>query len=281
MELFTFAILALLVLSAYTYSSIRIINQGNRALVERLGRYHRTLGPGLNFIVPLIDKIVYQDTDREQVLDVKPQQAITKDNVSLKADAVIYWRIFDLEQSFYAIDDIREAINTLVLTILRSEIANQNFEETLSSRQEINQKLLKQLDEATENWGVKVMRVEVKTIEPTAEVLESMQKQRAAEIQKRASITEAEATVESIRRISEIVKGNETGQDVLRYLTAQKFIEANKELSASENAKILFMDPKAMNEAMEALFWPRGPRSDRPFPPPSPPSPNGGSPPSP
>lgn len=280
MELLTFAILALLLLSAYTYTSIKIINQGNRALVERLGRYHRTLGPGLNFIVPLIDKIVYQDTDREQVLDVKPQRAITKDNVSLTADAVVYWRIFDLEQSFYAIDDIRDAINTLVLTILRSEIANLEFEETLSSRQEINRQLLRQLDEATENWGVKVMRVEVKTIEPAPDVLESMQKQQAAEIQKRASITEAEATVASIRQISRAIQADPQAQEVLRYLIAQKYIESNQKLGESENAKILFMDPKAMNEAMEALFWQRGMRSDETSPPPAPPPPNG-SPPSP
>ncbi len=280
MELLTFAILALLLLSAYTYTSIKIINQGNRALVERLGRYHRTLGPGLNFIVPLIDKIVYQDTDREQVLDVKPQRAITKDNVSLTADAVVYWRIFDLEQSFYAIDDIRDAINTLVLTILRSEIANLEFEETLSSRQEINQQLLRQLDEATENWGVKVMRVEVKTIEPAPDVLESMQKQQAAEIQKRASITEAEATVASIRQISRAIQADPQAQEVLRYLIAQKYIESNQKLGESENAKILFMDPKAMNEAMEALFWQRGMRSAETSPPPASQPPNG-SPPSP
>lgn len=280
MELLTFAILALLLLFAYTYTSIKIINQGNRALVERLGRYHRTLGPGLNFIVPLIEKIVYQDTDREQVLDVKPQRAITKDNVSLTADAVVYWRIFDLEQSFYAIDDIRDAINTLVLTILRSEIANLEFEETLSSRQEINRQLLRQLDEATESWGVKVMRVEVKTIEPAPDVLESMQKQQAAEIQKRASITEAEATVASIRQISRAIQADPQAQEVLRYLIAQKYIESNQKLGESENAKILFMDPKAMNEAMAALFWQRGMRSDETRPPPSPPPPNG-SPPSP
>ncbi|UZQ55818.1 paraslipin [Trichothermofontia sichuanensis B231] len=278
MELLTFAILALLLLSAYTYTSIKIINQGNRALVERLGRYHRTLGPGLNFIVPLLDKIVYQDTDREQVLDVKPQRAITKDNVSLTADAVVYWRIFDLEQSFYAIDDIRDAINTLVLTILRSEIANLEFEETLSSRQEINRQLLQQLDEATENWGVKVMRVEVKTIEPAPDVLESMQKQQAAEIQKRASITATEATVESIQRISKAIRADPQAQEVLRYLIADKYIESSHKLGDSPNAKILFMDPKAMNEAMAALFWPRGIRSDETSPPSSPPPPNGSPP---
>jgi len=277
MELLTFAILALLLLSAYTYSSVKIINQGTRALVERLGRYHRTLEPGLNFIVPLIDRIVYQDTDREQVLDVKPQRAITKDNVSLTADAVVYWRIFDLEQSFYAIDDIREAINTLVLTILRSEIANQNFEETLSSRQEINRQLLQQLDDATENWGVKVLRVEVKTIEPAQDVLESMQKQQAAEIQKRASITAAQGTVESIQQISKAIQADPRAIDALRYLIAEKYIESNQKLGESENAKILFMDPKAMNEAMEALFWQRGPRTDE-IPPPAPPSPNGSPP---
>ncbi|WP_448571651.1 SPFH domain-containing protein [Trichothermofontia sp.] len=270
MQLLTLAILAILLISAYTYSSIRIINQGSRALVERLGRYHRTLGPGLNFIVPLIDRIAYQDTDREQVLDVKPQRAITKDNVSLTADAVVYWRIFDLRQSYYEIDDVKEAINTLVLTILRSEIANLEFEETLSSRQAINRELLRQLDEATGDWGVKVMRVEVKTIEPAQDVLESMQKQQAAEIQKRASITAAQGTVESIQQISKAIQADPKALDALRYLIAEKYIESNQKLGESENAKILFMDPKAMNEAMEALFGQRGPRSDGTTPPSNP-----------
>lgn len=276
MQLLTLAILAILLISAYTYSSVRIINQGNRALVERLGRYHRTLGPGLNFIVPLVDRIVHQNTDREQVLDIKPQRAITKDNVSLTADAVVYWRIFDLRQSYYEIDDIKEAINALVLTILRSEIGNLQFEKTFSSRQDINKALLEQLDETTKNWGVKVLRVEVKTIEPAQDVLESMQKQQAAEIQKRASITEAQATVESIQRISRAIQSDPHAQDVLRYLIAQRYIDSNQKLGESENAKILFMDPKAMNEAMEALFWQRGPRSDEISPPPN--SPNGSPP---
>lgn len=277
MQLLTLVILAILLISAYTYSSVRIINEGNRALVERLGRYRRTLSPGLNFIVPLVDRIVHQNTDREQVLDIKPQRAITKNNVSLTADAVVYWRIFDLRQSYYEIDDIKEAINNLVLTILRSEIANLEFEETLSSRQKINRELLRQLDEATGDWGVKVLRVEVKTIEPAQDVLESMQKQQAAEIQKRASITAAEGTVRSIQQISQAIQADPKALDALRYLIAEKYIESNQKLGESENAKILFMDPKAMNEAMEALFWQRGPRSDEISPPPNPPN---GSPPS-
>ena len=127
--------------------------------LKRLGRYHRKLGPGLNFVVPFVDTIVVEETTREQVLDIEPQMAITKDNVSLEADAVIFWRILDLERTFYEIDDIEIALRNLVLTTLRSTIAQLNLEDTIASRGEMNRALLQQLDEGTAIWGVKITRV--------------------------------------------------------------------------------------------------------------------------
>jgi len=104
-----FAILALIVIG-YTVGSVRIVNQGNQALVERLGRYHRKLRPGLNFIVPFLDTIVWEESIRERLLDVPPQSAITRDNVALNVDAVVYWKILDLERTYYEIENIKDAI---------------------------------------------------------------------------------------------------------------------------------------------------------------------------
>lgn len=252
------SILAALALAiiGYTIGSVKIINQGNEALVERLGRYHRKLSPGLNFIVPFADSIVLEDTLREQVLDVEPQEAITKDNVCLKVDAVVYWRILQLERAFYAVEDVERAIKNLVLTTLRSALGQMNVEETYSSRAEINQKLLAQLDDATATWGVKVTRVEVQNISPPASLLDSMAQQRAAEIRKRASISEAEGTVESMRLIAQALQSQDNTSEVLKYLVAQRYVEANQKLSESPNSKIIFMDPKALSESVAELMTP-------------------------
>src|SRR3712207_7619230 len=112
-----------LVLIGYALGSAKLINQGNEALVERLGQYHRKLRPGLNFIVPLLDQIVMEDTTREQFLDIKPQNIITKDNIYLEVDAVVFWRIKNIEKSFYEIDDLQGSLTQLATTTLREVIA--------------------------------------------------------------------------------------------------------------------------------------------------------------
>jgi regulator of protease activity HflC (stomatin/prohibitin superfamily) len=252
--MYALAALALVIIG-YTVASVRIINQGNQALVERLGRYHRKLSPGLNFIVPFLDTIVLEDTTREQVLDIQPQAAITKDNVSLQVDAVVFWRILDLERMYYEIDDIETAIRNLVLTTLRSEMGQMGFEDTFASRARINQALLNHLDEVTAPWGVKVTRVEVQRIEPSKTVLESMERQQAAEIKKRAAIAEAEGTVESMRILTQAFEHHgKSSADVLRYLIAQRYVEANQRIGESDNTKILFMDPGALDEALTDLM---------------------------
>ena len=181
------------------FASIKIINEGNEALVERLGQYQKKLRPGLNFIIPLLDTIVIEESTREKVLNIEPQNAITQDNVSLKVDAVVYWRVMELEKTFYEVEDIEDAIKNLVLTNVRSQMGEFELEETYSSRKPINEKLLKELDEATGNWGVKITRVEVKNIEPVPAVMEALEQERAAESKKRAVLSEAQGTVESIR----------------------------------------------------------------------------------
>ncbi|MGF1568270.1 MAG: SPFH domain-containing protein [Nodosilinea sp.] len=257
-------ILALLIIG-YSVGSVRIINQGNEALVERLGRYHRKLKPGLNFIVPVLDYIVLRDSVREQILDVAKQGAITRDNVSLEVDAVVYWRILELELTYYAIEDVEKAIEELVITTLRSEIGKMEFERTFSSRDELNRALLSQLDEATEPWGVKVTRVEVQEIIPPDEVRRSMQQQQAADLKARAMVLEAEgeqkaaikraeATVQSIQMLSNALSQRADSPEILKFLIAQSYVEANQKLGESNNSKVVFMDPKFLNEGLIDLM---------------------------
>ncbi len=264
------------IIIGYLISSVRIINQGEEALVERLGRYHRKLKPGLNFIVPTLDYIRLKDSVRERILDVAKQGAITKDNVSLEVDAVVYWRILELELTYYAIEDVEKAIQELVITTLRSEIGKMEFENTFSSRDELNRALLSQLDEATEPWGVKVTRVEVQEIVPPEEVRRSMQKQQAAELERRATVLKAqgdqeaaikraEATVRSIQMLSDALQQRENGPNILQFLIAQDYVEANQKLGASENSKVVFMDPKNLTEGLARLIEPdipNKPKSD-------------------
>jgi regulator of protease activity HflC (stomatin/prohibitin superfamily) len=244
---------------------VRIIDQGNEALVQRLGRFHRKLKPGLNFIVPGLDHITLIESVREQILDVKPQQAISRDNVTLEVDAVVYWRILELELTYYAIEDIEKAIQELVITTLRSEIGRMEFEKTFSSRDELNKALLSQLDEATEPWGVKVTRVEVQEIKPPDEVKISMQQQQAADLKARAMVLEAkgeqeaaikraEATVRSIEMLSNALKTYTGSPEILQFLIAQRYVEANQKLGESENSKVVFMDPKFLSEGLIDLM---------------------------
>ncbi|MGJ3254420.1 MAG: SPFH domain-containing protein [Elainellaceae cyanobacterium] len=260
------AILAFLIIG-YTVGSVRIINQGDEALIERLGRYHRKLEPGLNFIVPLLDRIVCVETTRERMLDFEPQEAITKDNVSLNVDAVVYWRILELQHTYYTIDDIEEALQALVITSLRSEIGRMKLEDTYSSRREINRILLQQLDEATATWGVKVTRVEVQNIILPRTLVASLERERAAESEKKAAIAEAEGkkqaaieeasgTVEAIQQIKHALGDKADTRTILQYLLTKRYVEANYELGQSDNSKIVFMDPKAMTQAMAELIGP-------------------------
>lgn len=247
------AALALLIIG-YTVGSVKIINQGNEALVERLGRYNRKLKPGLNLVIPLLDNVVLEESLRERVLDTEPQEAITNDSLSVEVDAVIYWRILELERTFYAVEDIETALKNLVLTALRSQIGRMNLQETYSSRDEINHVLLQQLDDATATWGVKVTRVEVQNITPSKTMLESLEQRRSAENKRLADLSEAQGTVESIELIAKALREQPNSQAVLQYLLAQKHVEANYRLGQSPNSKIIFMDPRDLTEGLSNLI---------------------------
>ena len=178
--------------------SVRIVNQGDEALVETLGRYTgKKLEPGLNVMIPFFDKVVYKQTIREKVLDVPAQQCITRDNVSITVDAVVYWRIVDLEKAYYKVENLQAAMVNLVLTQIRAEMGQLELDETFTARSEINESLLRELDIATDPWGVKVTRVELRDIVPSKAVQDSMELQMAAERKKRAAVLTSEGERES------------------------------------------------------------------------------------
>lgn len=173
--------------------SVKIVNQGDQALVETLGKYNgKKLEPGLNFLTPFLDKVSYKDTIREKVLDIPPQPCITRDNVSITADAVVYWRIMDLEKAYYKVQNLQAAMVNIVLTQIRSEIGQLQLDETFTARAHINEILLRDLDIATDPWGVKVTRVELRDIIPAKAVQEAMELQMSAERKKRAAILASE-----------------------------------------------------------------------------------------
>lgn len=244
----------ILVVIGYSIGSTKIITQGNQALVERLGKFHKKLEPGLNYIIPFIDRVAVEDTIREQVLDIPAQQAITKDNISVEVDAVVFWKVQDLMKAYYNVEDVERAIEELVTTTLRSTIGELVLDQTYSSRNDINRNLLVHLNEAATDWGVKVIRVEVQELKPPADVLESLAKARAAETQKQAEIFKAQGTVESIEMLSKALLEQPNSKAVLQYLLAQRYVDANQKLGESPNSKVVFMDPKALSEAITDLI---------------------------
>ncbi|TVQ22044.1 MAG: SPFH/Band 7/PHB domain protein [Leptolyngbya sp. DLM2.Bin15] len=204
MNLLTFLIVIAFGGSITLANSVKIINQGNEALVERLGKYNnKKLKPGMNFMVPFMERVVYQETIREKVLDIPAQQCITRDNVAISVDAVVYWRIMDLERAYYKVENLQAAMVNLVLTQIRSEMGRLELDETFTARSEVNESLLRELDTSTDPWGVKVTRVELRDIMPSKAVQESMEMQMTAERRKRAAILtsegEREAAVNSAR----------------------------------------------------------------------------------
>jgi len=177
-------------------SSVKIVNQSEKGIILRLGKYQRTVGPGVNFIFPFIEELIKIDV-RERVINVEPQKVITKDNVTVTVDAVIYYKVVDPVKAEFEVEDFDTAATTLAQTNLRNLIGDKTLDETLVARDVINTNLRDVLDEATHNWGVKVTRVEVQKIDPPQEISEAMSLQMKAEREKRAMILQAEGVKQS------------------------------------------------------------------------------------
>ncbi|MEL7512903.1 MAG: SPFH domain-containing protein, partial [Cyanobacteria bacterium J06554_3] len=198
MNPFVFLMMMIIGGGAVASKSVRIVNQSDEALVETLGRYSgKKLTPGMNFTVPFVQRVVFKETVREKVLDVPPQQCITRDNVSISVDAVVYWRIVDMEKAYYKVENLKSAMVNLVLTQIRSEMGKLELDETFTARAEINELLLRELDISTDPWGVKVTRVELRDIAPSKAVQDAMELQMTAERQKRADVLTSEGERDS------------------------------------------------------------------------------------
>lgn len=227
-------------------SSAKVIQQGNEALVERLGVYDRKLEPGLKFVVPVLERVAYQGTIRERVLDIPPQPSITRDNVSITVDAVVYWRIIDMAKAYYKVQDLQSAMVNLVLTQIRAEMGKLELDETFTARSQINDLLLQELDEATDPWGVKVTRVELRDIIPSQAVQESMELQMSAERRKRAAILNSEGEREAAVNSA---KGKAEAQ-VLDAEARQKSVILQAE--AEQKAIVLRAQAERQNQVLKA-----------------------------
>ncbi len=233
--------------------SVRIIEEGDEGLVQRLGEYQRTLQPGLNFVVPLMDSVVV-DTIREQLLDISPQNAVTKDSVPIQVDAVVYWKIKDLYTAYYKVEDLEASLTNLVLSVMRNEIGQLDLNEAMSAMNKINQALKLELQKPADSWGVEVVRVDVQEIILSQTVRDSLEKQIAAKTEGQATLAKTDATVKSIRQISEALQGSEDPKAMLHYLIAKDYVASNEAVSKSDNSKVIFMNPSALNEAVSNLI---------------------------
>lgn len=214
----------------YVFKAIKIVRQHERGLIETLGRYTRTVEPGLVVIFPPFQKIRIVDM-REQVIDVPPQDVITKDNVVVTVDAVIYFQVIDPVKVVYEVSNFSLAALKLAQTNLRNVIGDLELDQTLTSREKINLQLRQVLDEATDKWGVKITRVEIQKIEPPKDITDAMSKQMKAEREKRAMILEAEGI-----RQAAILKAE--GEKQAAILTAEGKAEAIKKVADAEKYQI-------------------------------------------
>jgi regulator of protease activity HflC (stomatin/prohibitin superfamily) len=241
-----FTTIIIIVALIIVIKAIVIVRQGSNAIIERLGKFARVLKPGLHFVVPIIESVRSIVDMREQVWDYPPQSVITKDNVSTNVDTVMYYYILDPVKSVYEVRNLNEGMLKLTMTAVRNIIGSLTLDELLTSREQINEKLRVIVDEATDPWGVKVTRVELKTIAPPEEILEAMTKQMKAERTKRALILEAEGIKES-----EIRKAEGDQQAKILRAEAQK----QEEVLLAEGKAIAVLNiAKAQAEAVKVYY---------------------------
>ena len=268
MESFSIVMIVLIALVVFTvFKGVRIVPQGYKWVVQRLGKYSQTLEPGLNLIIPYVDDVAYKVTTKDIVLDIPSQEVITRDNVVIIANAVAYINIVRPDKAVYGIEDYEYGIRNLVQTSLRSIIGEMDLDSALSSRDEIKTKLKHAISEDIADWGITLKTVEIQDINPSQTMQASMEEQAAAERlrratvtradgQKQAAILEADGRLEASRRDAEaqvvLAKGSEESIRLITaamgdeemptvYLLGEQYIKSIRQLAESDNAKMVVL----------------------------------------
>ncbi|KAB2916335.1 MAG: SPFH/Band 7/PHB domain protein [Dechloromonas sp.] len=272
--------LAILVFVVVTIAKgVRIVPQGEEWIVERLGKYHGTLKPGLNIVIPYIDKIAYQLVTKDIILDVQEQEVITRDNAVILTNAIAFVKVTDPVKAVYGVTDFSEAIRNLIMTTLRSIVGEMELDEALSSRDKIKARLRESIADEAVDWGLTVKSVEIQDIKPSQSMQKAMEMQAAAERERKAVVTRAEgakqsaileaearlesakrdanaqvmlaeASAEAIRRVTAAI-GEQTVP--MSYLLGEKYIAALASMGEKDNAKVVVL-PADLQEAVRGLF---------------------------
>ena len=267
-------VLAILVFAGVTiFKGVRIVPQGYKWIVQRLGKYHTTLTPGLNFVIPYVDEVAYKVTTKDIVLDIPSQEVITRDNAVLLMNAMAYINITTPEKAVYGIENYTWAIQNLVQTSLRSIVGEMDLDDALSSRDHIKAKLKAAISDDISDWGITLKTVEIQDIQPSATMQSAMEAQAAAERQRRATVTradgekqaaileadgrleasrrDAEAQVvlaESSQRAIEMVTSAVGDKEIpVAYLLGEQYVKAMQDMAKSNNAKTVVLPADIMN----------------------------------